>query len=105
MLAVIQTGGKQYLVKEGDTIEVEKINSSKKSFIFDKVLLVVDEEKKKFLTGKPYIKQAKVEAEILETKKGKKVFVERYKRKTRYHKKTGHRQWMTKVIIKKISSS
>ena len=113
MLAVIETGGKQYKVKEGDVIKVEKISakggsanggeSPTKNIVFDKVLLVVGDKKEEFFLGKPYLKEAKIEAEILGTEKGKKVYVERYKPKVRYHKKTGHRQLFTRVRIKRIS--
>ncbi|NCO23160.1 50S ribosomal protein L21 [bacterium (Candidatus Moisslbacteria) CG12_big_fil_rev_8_21_14_0_65_36_11] len=101
--AVIETGSKQYKVKEGDLIKVEKISGTKKDISFDKVLLFSDEAK--VLIGKPYLKDSHVEAEILETKKGNKIYVERFKPKIRYHKKKGHRQWQTKLKITRIGST
>ncbi len=95
--AVIQTGGKQYLVKPGDSLKVEKINAEKGGFNFDKVLLVADGDNLKI--GKPFIDGAKIPAEILEQGRGKKITVISYKSKTRYHKKKGHRQPYTQVRI------
>jgi len=102
-LAVIETGSKQYKIKEGDVIKVEKIESLTKNIVFDKVLLVVGDKKEEFFLGKPHLQEAKIEAEILGDEKGKKIYVERYKSKVRYHKKTGHRQLFTRVRIKRIS--
>ena len=101
-LAVIQTGGKQYLVKEGDSLRVEKIkNISKDNLItFDKVLLLVDDKDVKI--GAPYIEGVKVLAKSEGEVRGKKITVLRYKSKTRYRKKKGHRQTYTKITIKEI---
>jgi len=98
-LAVIQTGGKQYLVKPGDSLKIEKIKATEKdgSVVFDKVLLIVDKENVKL--GKPFIDGAKVPAKIAGEGRGKKVIVIKYKQKTRYHKKAGHRQPYTKITI------
>lgn len=102
-IAIIKTGGKQYKVSEGDTIKIEKLEGEPKSeIIFDNVLLVADGEKIKI--GKPLVEKAKVTGELIETKKGKKVIVFRYKPKKRYKKKKGHRQIHTEVKIKKISA-
>jgi large subunit ribosomal protein L21 len=96
--AVIQTGGKQYLVKPGEMLKIEKINAEKDSdFSFDKVLLIVDGENIKL--GKPFIEGAKIPAKIIEEGRGKKVTIIKYKQKTRYHKKAGHRQPYTKIKI------
>lgn len=96
--AVIQTGGKQYLVKPGETLKIEKIKKPENGEVFfDKVLLIVDGENIKL--GKPYIESAKVSAKIVEEGRGKKVIILKYKQKTRYHKKAGHRQPYTKVEI------
>jgi len=96
--AVIQTGGKQYLVKPGESLKIEKIKAGKDGEVFfDKVLLIVDGENIKL--GKPYIEGAKVPAKIIEQGRGKKVIVVKYKQKTRYHKKAGHRQPYTKITI------
>jgi len=101
--AVIQTGGKQYKVSEGDKIKVEKLDAEEgKSFVFDKVLLVADDKSTK--VGTPYVSGAKVEAKVSGDGRSKKVIVFRYHAKTRYKKKKGHRQPFTAVEIMKISS-
>lgn len=100
-LAVIETGGKQYLVSEGQKIKVEKLSTEKNgAIIFDKVLLVFDG--KKTTLGKPLIKGASVEAKLMKTGRNRKVIVFRYHSKTRYRKKKGHRQYFTEVEISKI---
>ncbi|MEK7579998.1 MAG: 50S ribosomal protein L21 [Patescibacteria group bacterium] len=101
MLAVIKTGGKQYKVKEGDTLRVEKIDGEKGDKVtFDNILLLADDKEVKI--GAPLVDNAKVEAEIVEQGLGKKIYVVKYKPKIRYHKKTGHRQPCTKIKIIKI---
>jgi len=95
MIAVIQTGGKQYLVKKGDKIKIEKIDKEGE-IEFTDVLLVDDN------IGKPTIKNAKVVAKILNQGKGDKVIVFKYKSKKRYKKKAGHRQPYTEIQIKDI---
>jgi large subunit ribosomal protein L21 len=101
MYAVIETGGKQYRVQEGDTVFIEKINTEEGSKVdFTKVLLVAKEED--LVVGKPYVEGAKVEATILEQGKAKKVIVFKYKSKKNFRKKQGHRQPYTKVKIEKI---
>ncbi|MDP2855533.1 MAG: 50S ribosomal protein L21 [bacterium] len=100
-LAVIETGGKQYLVSEGQKIKVEKLSVEENgAIIFDKVLLVFDG--KKTTLGKPLIKGASVEAKLTKTGRNRKVIVFRYHSKTRYRKKKGHRQYFTEVEIGKI---
>jgi large subunit ribosomal protein L21 len=95
--AVIMTGGKQYLVEPGETIKIEKINAEKSGFNFDKVLLIADDGKLEL--GKPFVEGAKIPAEILGQGRGKKVIVAKFKQKTRFHKKAGHRQPYTQVKI------
>jgi len=100
--AVIQTGGKQYKVSEGKTLEVEKLpGKAKAKLTFDKVLLVVDG--KKISLGQPLVKTAKVTAQILEQKKGDKIRVAKFKAKSRYRRVQGHRQLLTKLMINKIT--
>ena len=102
MLAVIKTGGKQYLVEPGSQIKIEKIDKEAgKEIIFDQVLLL--EKNKKLQIGTPLVKGAKVQAKILEHGKGKKIIVFKYKAKKRYKVKKGHRQPYTLVEIKDIS--
>lgn len=101
MLAVIKTGGKQYKVKVGDKIKVEKIEGKEGAkIIFDQVLFLGDD--KKSTVGAPIIKDAKVEGKILKTAKGKKVTGIKFKPKKRYKVKFGHRQTLTEVEIIKI---
>ncbi len=102
MYAIIATGGKQYKVSEGDIIKVEKLDANVgESFTFDQVLIVNDGEMK---IGNPTVQGATVEASVLSEGRGKKVIVYRYKRKTGYHKKNGHRQSYTEVKIDKINA-
>ena len=99
--AVIETGGKQYLVKEGETITVEKLVAGKDGAItFEKVLLVHDGKETKL--GFPYLTGAVVEGTLAGEGKGKKVMVMKYRPKSRYKKVRGHRQPFTKVTIKSI---
>ncbi|MDD6148762.1 MAG: 50S ribosomal protein L21 [Lachnospiraceae bacterium] len=101
MYAVIQTGGKQYKVSEGDIIKVEKLNVEEGAKVsFDQVLLVGGDDLK---VGNPVVAGATVEGSVLKNGKGKKVIVYKYKRKTGYHKKNGHRQAFTQVKIEKIN--
>ena len=102
MYAVIATGGKQYKVSEGDIIKVEKLDvQAGETYTFDKVLLVSGDDVK---VGTPTVSGATVEADVIDTVKGKKIIVYKYKRKTGYHKKNGHRQLYTKVKIDKINA-
>jgi large subunit ribosomal protein L21 len=101
MYAVIETGGKQYKVQEGDTICVEKIDSQEGDKIdFSKVLLVSKEDG--LVVGKPYVEGANVEGTVLKQGKAKKIIVFKYKSKKNYKRKQGHRQPYTKVKIEKI---
>ncbi len=101
MYAVIETGGKQYRVQEGDTIFVERLQGSEGDNVtIDTVLLVSNEGS--IQVGKPYLEGSKVEAEILEQGKAKKIIVFKYKSKKDYRKKQGHRQPYTKLKINSI---
>lgn len=103
MLAVIKTGGKQYLVQPGDKIKIEKLASKEGAkVVFDKILLVID-DKKNVSVGAPLVKGAKAEAKVLEHGKGKKVIIYKYKAKKRTTRKKGHRQPYTKVEILKLT--
>lgn len=101
MRAVVKIGSKQYFIEEGDLLEVEKINRGVGEEIeLSEVLLL--KENGKLEIGKPVVQGAKVIAEILEHKKGKKIVVLKYKKKRRYKVKRGHRQKITKIKIKQI---
>jgi large subunit ribosomal protein L21 len=102
MYAIIETGGKQYRVEEGDVLSVERLAVAEGDAVsFDKVLLISGQEGIK--VGKPYVDGAVVEAEAVEHGKGKKIIVFKYKPKKNYRKKQGHRQPFTKVRITKIN--
>jgi large subunit ribosomal protein L21 len=102
MFAVIRTGGKQYLVSPGDKIKTEKLDEKEgEEVTFSDVLLL--EKRNKLEIGNPKVKGAKVLGKILKQGKGKKVIVFKYKRKTRYKVKKGHRQPFTEIEILKIS--
>lgn len=103
MLAVIQTGGKQYLVSPGKKIKVEKLEAKEGSEVtFSEVLLL--EKSNKLEIGTPLIEGAKVTAKVLRQDKAKKVIIYKSKAKTRYHLKKGHRQAFTEVEILKIGA-
>ncbi|MFZ2522594.1 MAG: 50S ribosomal protein L21 [Minisyncoccia bacterium] len=98
--AVIQTGGKQYNVSKGDVVKIEKMKGEFKvgdKIVFDKVLLV--DNGKDTTIGTPYIAKAQVEAKLKEVGRNKTVEVVKYKQKSRYYKKNGHRQQWFKVEI------
>jgi len=101
MLAVIKTGGKQYLVSPNKRIKIEKIAGKEGDKIeFNEVLLV--QKEKNIEIGKPLIKNARVIAKILNQGRGEKIIIFKYKPKKRYQKKAGHRQHFTEIEIKEI---
>ena len=100
-LAIIKTGGKQYIVSPKQTIKVEKLEGKEGDKVeFAEVLLF--ENKKIIEIGKPFIKGAKVTATISKQGRGDKIIVFKYKAKKRYQKKAGHRQYFTEVQINEI---
>ena len=100
MFAVIETGGKQYKVSEGDVIFVEKLGvEDGAEYTFDKVLAIGGDT---FTVGAPYIEGATVAAKVVKSGRGKKIYVFKYKAKKNEKKKIGHRQDYTKVQINKI---
>ncbi len=102
MLAVIKTGGKQYLVKKGDKIKVEKLEAEEgETVVFSEILFLGDENKVNI--GNPLIKGAKVEGKVLKQGKSEKVWGIKHKPKKRYKVKFGHRQPFTEVEITKIA--
>ena len=97
MFAIIETGGKQYRVVEGEELFIEKIEAEAEGeVVFDKVLMVNDK------IGTPYVEGAQAKAVVEKHGKGKKIIVYKYKAKKNYHKKQGHRQPYTKVKITAI---
>jgi len=101
MYAIIATGGKQYKVSEGDVIRVEKLDVEAGSVVtFDQVIAVSDGSLK---VGEA-VSGATVSATVMDQVRGKKIIVYKYKRKTGYHKKQGHRQLYTKIKIDKINA-
>ena len=99
MFAIIETGGKQYKVSEGDELFVEKLDvEAENEVVFDKVLMVEGK------VGTPYVKGATVKATVVKHGKGKKIIVYKYKSKKNYHKKQGHRQPYTKVKVVAINA-
>jgi len=103
MYAVIQTGGKQYRVSEGDILRVELLEKDpKQAVVFDQVLLAATESAVK--VGQPTLKGATVEAEVIRHDRAKKVFIYKKKRTTTYQRTQGHRQGFTEVRIKSIKA-
>lgn len=103
LYAVIETGGKQYKVQEGDVIFVEKLDVAEGDAVtFDKVLVVGKE--KSISAGAPYVKGASVEAKVVKQGKNPKIYVYKFKAKKNYRRKTGHRQPYTKVEIGAINA-
>ncbi len=102
MYAIIATGGKQYKVAEGDIIRVEKLGlEAGEAVTFDQVLAVNNGE---LSVGSPTVAGATVTGSVVKEGRGKKVIVYKYKSKTGYHKKAGHRQTYTQVKIEKINA-
>ncbi len=103
MYAIIATGGKQYKVTEGDIITIEKLDAAEgENITFDQILAVNNDTK--LVVGAPTVDGATVSASVVKNGRGKKVIVYKYKSKTGYHKKNGHRQPFTRVKIEKINA-
>ena len=102
MYAIIQTGGKQYTVKPGDVVFIEKLEAEEdQQIVLDQVVATSD-DKGKFVAGAPFVKGAEVTAKVLKNGKGKKITVFTYKAKKNEKRKLGHRQPYTKVQIEEI---
>ncbi len=102
MYAIIETGGKQYKVEEGQVIKVEKLGvEAGAEYTFDNVLVVANGEDVKF--GQPTVAGASVKATVMGDGKNKKVIIYKYKAKKGFHKKKGHRQPFTQLKIEKIN--
>jgi large subunit ribosomal protein L21 len=103
MYAIVETGGKQYRVKPGDTIAIERLSGEPGDVLdLGRVLLVGDNGNADTRVGSPAVPSAVVRAEVVEHARGEKVVVFRYKSKVRYRRKTGHRQSLTRVRITDI---
>ena len=102
MYSVVEIAGKQYNVKKGDIIAVDKIDKNKDETIeFDNVMLIKDKD---ILVGDPYIKNAKVKAKVIDHQKDKKAVIFKFKRKKNYKRLKGHRQPYTMVKIEGITT-
>ena len=103
MYAIIKTGGKQYKVSEGDVITVEKLAANEgEAVVFDNVVTVVNDGEVK--VGTPVVEGAKVTGKVEAQGKAKKILVFKYKAKSNYRRRQGHRQPFTKVVIEKIEA-
>jgi large subunit ribosomal protein L21 len=103
MYAIIETGGKQYKVQEGDVLFIEKLNAGEgDSVTFDKVLAVSNDNG--LTVGAPLVAGAAVSAKVEKHGKDRKIIVYKYKAKKNYRRKQGHRQPYTKVVIEKINA-
>lgn len=101
MYAIVNTGGKQYRIQEGETFRIEKVTGDVGSeILFDQVLMVSDGENVNI--GKPMLENVEVRGHVVEQGKAKKVIVFKYKRRKGYRRKQGHRQQYTAVKIDKI---
>lgn len=102
MYAVIQTGGKQYRVAQGDTLRVEKLAADEGATVeLDKVLMVADGEEIKI--GAPYVAGGKVTAKVKSHGRGDKVMIIKFRRRKHYMRRQGHRQWFTELEITGIN--
>lgn len=100
MYAILETGGFQFTVKEAEKVKIPKLDTPiKEKVVFDKILFIGGE---KSFIGTPYVKDAKVEAEVITSGKGEKVTVFKKKKRTKYRRTKGHRQGFTEVKINRI---
>ena len=101
MYAIIETGGKQYKVEQGDSIYIEKLAEEEKSTVDFKVIAIGNDSG--LTVGNPYVEGATVTGEVIKNGKGKKITISTYKRRKGYKRKLGHRQPYTKVEVKSIN--
>lgn len=105
MYAIVRTGGKQYKVRTGDIIKIEKLEGARGNAVaFNDVLMIVDESSNTITVGNPFVANAQVSGEIQRQTKAKKVIIFKYRRRKNFRKKTGHRQLVTEVKIKEITA-
>lgn len=103
-IAVIIAGGKQYIVREGQELKIEKLDLEPGATVSFDALLISDEEGTQTQVGTPTVSGAKISASVLENGRAKKVSVIKYKPKSRYRRNVGHRQPFTQIRIEKISA-
>lgn len=101
--AIIQTGGKQYRVEKGETLDVEKVGEKDDSVAFERILLYVDGDNVKI--GKPSLDDVVVKAKVVDNIKGEKIRVSKFKAKAKHRRTTGFRKLMSKIIIEDIALS
>jgi large subunit ribosomal protein L21 len=104
MQAIIKTGGKQYIVKPGDVVKVEKLGGNSGDVVEFKEVLMVSDENGTVKVGSPFVDGASVRGRILKNEKGEKIIVFKFKRRKNYRRKRGHRQIYTHVEIQEIIS-
>jgi large subunit ribosomal protein L21 len=103
MFAVIETGGKQQLIRTGDSLKIEKIPGEKGSeVVFDKVLLLAKEDGSEVKLGTPYLDGVTIAATLEDQGRSKKIRVVKFKRKVRYKRVRGHRQYFSKIKVKEV---
>ena len=101
MFAIVETGGKQYRVTEGEIIEVEKLAAPVgETVTLDRVLMIGDGEQTRI--GRPLVEGARVQAKVVDQDRGRKLIIFKYKPKIRYRRKAGHRQSFTRLQIERI---
>ena len=105
MYAIFTTGGKQYRVAEGDVIRIEKLDAEEGASVdFDNVLMIGGGDNDDVHVGAPYLKGSKITALVRAQERAKKVEIIKFRRRKHHQKRTGHRQYVTQVEIKKISA-
>lgn len=103
MFAVIETGGKQYLIETGSAMKIEKLEAEiGKDVVFDKVLLIANDDGSSVKMGAPYIEGASISATVQDQGRSKKIRIVKFKNKIRYTRNRGHRQSFTKVKVKEV---
>lgn len=103
MFAVIETGGKQYLIETGTLVKIEKLEvEAGKEVVFDKILLLANDEGTQVKIGTPYIEGASIAANVEAQGRSKKIRVVKFKNKVRYKRVQGHRQNFTKIKVKEV---
>lgn len=103
MFAVIETGAKQYLIKTGDVVKIEKLDVEPgKEVVFDRVLLTASEDGSNVKIGTPYLSGVSIAATVESQIRTKKINIVKFKNKVRYRRSQGHKQRMTKVKVKNV---